>query len=194
MDLKNRRWLLLIVMPAIISIILMHYFSIFETSIFRTLGNDSITYRTPWERPRYFIMIPRFILLIYSMLLVLVIIPTSYYLISRKLEERLERNMRVISKLIQKSGSLSKTKLMEKDTKYIVLRFLNMNERKVLEKLMEEKGSILQSEINLVEGMTKLKTHRAVRDLERKGIIITETYGKTNRVILSKDIEEFMIK
>ena len=56
MDLKNRRWLLLIVMPAIISIILMHYFSIFETSIFRTLGNDSITYRTPWERPRYFIV------------------------------------------------------------------------------------------------------------------------------------------
>ena len=74
------------------------------------------------------------------------------------------------------------------------MKFLNLKEKKVLEKLIEKKGEVLQSEINLMEGMTKLKTHRAVKDLERKNIIKTETYGKTNRIILLEDIKELMIK
>jgi len=69
-----------------------------------------------------------------------------------------------------------------------------MGERKVVETLIGKKGEILQSEISRIEGMTKLKTHRAVRDLERKGIIKRESYGKTHRIILSKDIKELILK
>ena len=79
-------------------------------------------------------------------------------------------------------------KSMKLNNKEIIFRFLNLNERKVIKKLVESKGTVLQSEINLMEGMTKLKTHRAVRDLERKSIIKTEAYGKTNRIFLSKEI------
>jgi uncharacterized membrane protein len=102
--------------------------------------------------------------------------------------------MIVISKLIKKNNSVSTESITEKDNKNIILKFLNPSERKVIEKLIETKGSVLQSEISRAEGMTKLKTHRAVKDLERKGIIERESYGKTHRIILSKDIKDLMFK
>ena len=56
--------------------------------------------------------------------------------------------------------------------------------------LIENNGKVLQAEINRIEGMTKLKTHRTVKDMERKGIIKRESFGKTNRIILSDDIKD----
>jgi hypothetical protein len=61
-----------------------------------------------------------------------------------------------------------------------------------IEKIIENKGSVLQSEISRMEGMTKLKTHRAVKELERKGIVKLEQYGKTNRIILSEDVKDII--
>ena len=69
-----------------------------------------------------------------------------------------------------------------------------MSERKVVERLIEKKGDVLQSEISKMEGMNKLKTHRAVIDLERKGIIKRESYGKTHHITLSKDVKELILK
>jgi uncharacterized membrane protein len=43
-------------------------------------------------------------------------------------------------------------------------------------------------------GMTKLKTHRAVKELERKGVIKLEQYGKTNRILLRDDIKDIISK
>ena len=71
---------------------------------------------------------------------------------------------------------------------------LSSNERKVVEKIIENNGSVLQSEISRMENMTKLKTHRAVKELERKGVIKLEQYGKTNRIVLSDDIKEIISK
>jgi len=51
---------------------------------------------------------------------------------------------------------------------------------------------VLQSEISQIEGMNKLKTHRAIRNLELKGVIKTENFGKTKHVILSKDIKSML--
>jgi len=139
-------------------------------------------------------LIPAYVLWTSSILLIFAIVPTSYYFISRRLEEKLEKNMKIISKLISKNNLKLKKKSMKLNNKDIIFRFLNLNERKVIKKLVESKDTVLQSEINLMEGMTKLKTHRAVRDLERKSIIKTEAYGKTNRIFLSKEIKEFITK
>jgi predicted transcriptional regulator len=132
--------------------------------------------------------------LIPSVLLIVAIIPISYYFISQSLEKKLENNMIVISKLIKKNNSVSTKSPTEIGDKNIILKFLNPSERKVIERLIETKGNVLQSEISRIEGMTKLKTHRAVKDLERKGIIKRESYGKTHRIILSKDIKDLMSK
>ena len=62
--------------------------------------------------------------------------------------------------------------------------------KSAIQKLVEGKGIVLQSEISRMEGMNKLKTHRIIRDMEMKGVIKTENYGKTKRIILSKDIKD----
>lgn len=189
--LKNRRWLLLIGLPAIISILLIFLFSTFEAITYQTREGETIEYKVPLSSNA---LIPAYVLWTSSILLIFAIVPTSYYFISRKLEEKLEKNMKIISKLISKNNKKSKKESMKLNNKDIIFRFLNLNERKVIKKLVEKKGTVLQSEINLMEGMTKLKTHRAVRDLERKSIIKTEAYGKTNRIILSKEIKDFITK
>jgi len=188
---KNRRWLLLIAIPAIICIALIFFFSTFETHTYQTREGYPIVYREPLSSRA---LIPAYILWTSSILLIFAIVPISYYLISRKLEERLEKNIKLISKVIDKNNSASKKKTIKMDNKEIIFKFLNLNERKVLEKLIEREGIVMQSEINLIEGMTKLKTHRAVKDLERKSIIKTESYGKTNRITLSNEIKEFITK
>ncbi len=188
---KNRRWLLLIAIPATVCIALIFFFSTFETHTYQTHEGYPIVYREPLSSRA---LIPAYILWTSSILLIFAIVPISYYLMSRKLEERLEKNMKLISKVIDKNNSASKKKKMKMDNKEIIFKFLNLNEKKVLEKLIEREGIVMQSEINLIEGMTKLKTHRAVKDLERKSIIKTESYGKTNRITLSNEIKEFITK
>jgi uncharacterized membrane protein len=188
---KNRRWLLFIAIPAIVCIALIFFFSTFETHTYQTREGYPIVYREPLSSRA---LIPAYILWTSSILLIFAIVPISYYLVSRKLEERLEKNMKLISKVIDKNNSASKKKAIKMDNKEIIFKFLNLNERKVLEKLIEREGIVIQSEINLIEGMTKLKTHRAVKDLERKSIIKTESYGKTNRITLSNEIREFITK
>ncbi|MCW4032489.1 MAG: hypothetical protein NWF08_03745 [Candidatus Bathyarchaeota archaeon] len=188
---KNRRWLLFIAIPAIVCIALIFFFSTFETHTYQTREGHPIVYREPLSSRA---LIPAYILWTSSILLIFAIVPISYYLVSRKLEERLEKNMKLISKVIDKNNSASKKKAIKMDNKEIIFKFLNLNERKVLEKLIEREGIVMQSEINLIEGMTKLKTHRAVKDLERKSIIKTESYGKTNRITLSNEIREFITK
>jgi len=191
MVLKNRRWLLLIAILAIIGISFIFFYSTFEPITYRTREGSTIVYRSPLSTRA---LIPAYILWTSSVLFILAIVPISYYFISHRLEEKMERNMSIISKLITKKNLVSMKKKIKMDNKDIIFKFLNLNERKVLEKLVERKGTTLQSEINLMEGMTKLKTHRAVKELERKSIIKTETYGKTNRIILSEDIKEFITK
>jgi uncharacterized membrane protein len=185
---KNRKWLLISI-PAIIAFLIIFYFNIYEIEQYIPIRTDPrlgpnmmpmpipIQYRT-WISP---------------LLLIVAIVPISYYLLSKKLEN----NMKVILKIINKNGvnvanNLKAKGSTEISNKSTILKLLNFNERKVLEKLIERKGEVLQSEINRVEGMNKLKTHRAIRNLELKGVIKTEIYGKTKRIFLSKDIKNIL--
>jgi hypothetical protein len=191
MILKNRRWLWVIAIPALIGVSIIFFFSTFETFYYQTREGTMIIYRVPLSARA---LIPAYILWTSSILLIIAMVPILYYFISRKVEEKLDKNMRIISRLVNKNNLASSEKQKKMDNREIILKFLNLKEKKVLEKLIEKKGAALQSEINLMEGMTKLKTHRAVKDLERKNIIKTETYGKTNRIILLEDIKKLMIK
>jgi len=184
MDTGNRKWLIVISIPAIICILLIIFFSACEPSTNMPLWGRGAGSRT----------VPSYILWISLVLMIIVIIPISYYFLSARLDEKLEKNMKIISKLINKGDSISKTKSKEITEKNVILKFLNESEKKVLEKLIENRGTVLQSEISRMEGMTTLKTHRCVKDLERKGIIKTETHGKTNRIILTKDIKDILLK
>jgi len=196
MLMERRKWLLLISIIAGVSFFITLYISIFQTSQMIEPGEPAIIEPARPFEPFFRVRptIPIFILPVSSVLLIVAIVPISYYFVSKRLEEKLERKFDVITKLMKKNNSVSNKTPAEIDDKNIILKFLNAGERKVMETLIEKKGEILQSEISRMEGMTKLKTHRAVRDLERKGIIDTESHGKTNRIILSKDIKELVLK
>jgi uncharacterized membrane protein len=107
----------------------------------------------------------------------------------------MEKNLSAITKMVDhKVKSDVKKENLQTNNTGSILKLLNSNEKKVVEKIIENKGSALQSEIGRMEGMTKLKTHRAVKELERKGIVKLEQYGKTNKIILAKDIKEVILK
>jgi hypothetical protein len=141
-------------------------------------------------------MVPNYILWISLVVIIAITVPTSYFLISRNLEEKLKANMEIISNLVKKDEKINDDKNKEKDCKEngLFLKFLNSSERKVTEKIIENKGNILQSEISRIEGMTRLRAHRTLKELESKGIISLEKYGKTNRIILNKEIKNILFK
>lgn len=176
---RNRRWLLVLSALAIISLIVIYLSVFFETP-------PHTTGFSPGYRP-----VPIHSIFLSPLFLIIAIIPLSYYFIARKFEEKMESNLKAIFKLMNKNNI--KTKSFIQINKDAILRFLNLNERKVLEKLIDKNGETMQSEITRMEGMSKLKTHRAIKNLEIKGVIRAERHGKTKRIILSKDIKNMLI-
>jgi uncharacterized membrane protein len=85
-------------------------------------------------------------------------------------------------------GKIEKTKEIVKTDINIMLKLLNKDEGLIIEKLINSKGKVLQSEISRAEGLNKVKAHRILSRLRERGVIRLEKYGKTNLVYLSKDI------
>jgi predicted transcriptional regulator len=185
MNLKNIKILLPIPIIALIGILIIVWYSLFQDFTGYPMVEHGIC-------PR---MIPNYLLWLSLILMIFVTVPVSYYVISKKLEEKMEKSLNAIIKLVdQKIKSGSNGKNIGFNSNGNVLKLLNQNEKKVVEKIIENRGCVLQSEISKMKDMTKLKTHRAVRELERKGIVELEQYGKTNKISLTKDFEEIILK
>ena len=73
-----------------------------------------------------------------------------------------------------------------------ILKLLSGEERKVVRKILEGHGRIPQVEITYLEGYTKVKAHRILDSLERKGIVTKEALGKTRIVKLDKELYELL--
>jgi len=175
---NKKNLFILLLIPIILAIAVIFYFSVIHQPSTGTCQR----------------MVPIYILWISLVVIILIIVPTSYFLISKSLEEKLKNNMELISNIVKKEKNGNGIKKKEDNNNQLFLKFLNLTERKVVEKLIENKGITLQSEISRMEGMTRLKTHRAVKELERKGIIKIESFGKSNRIILTKDIKNIISK
>jgi uncharacterized membrane protein len=87
----------------------------------------------------------------------------------------------------------NKQKEIEKVTNALI-QFLNKEEKRVVEKILESNGKIMQSEISRMDGIGKLKSHRILQRLSDRGVIEIEKHGKTNIVKLSKNIKETLLK
>ena len=87
----------------------------------------------------------------------------------------------------------SKKNDLEKVTSTLI-QFLNKDEKKIVEKIIEENGKIYQSELSRIEGIGKLKSHRIIRRLEDRSVIEVEKHGKTNIIKLKKEIKETLLK
>ena len=137
----------------------------------------------------------------YTLLVVLAVVvallaPLSYYFMSKKVDKHLEENMKLISQIANTDSNDNQSGMqnVEKSCKTVILKFLNYNENRILKKLIENNGSVLQSEISRLPNMGKVKAHRVLKDMEIKGIISIEKYGKTNRITLSEDVKKLFLE
>jgi hypothetical protein len=67
----------------------------------------------------------------------------------------------------------------------VALRLLESDERNVVEILVKEGGSMLQKEISWKTGYSRVKTHRVLVRLIRRGVVTSDKYYNTNRITLS---------
>jgi len=66
-----------------------------------------------------------------------------------------------------------------------VLRVLNDDERKVIETLVAEGGTMLQKDIRWKTGLSRVKTHRILFRLGKRGIVSAKKYYNTNKITLA---------
>jgi len=71
-----------------------------------------------------------------------------------------------------------------------VLRVLNDDERKVIETLVSEGGTMLQKDIRYKTDLSRVKTHRILFRLAKRGIVSAEKYYNTNKITLANWLTE----
>ena len=86
-------------------------------------------------------------------------------------------------------GAVAETKIeaappTSDDKLEVALRLLDENERRVVEALVAEGGRMLQKDISINLGFSRVKTHRVVQSLLKRGLVTTEEHYNTNRVTL----------
>lgn len=91
------------------------------------------------------------------------------------------------------SGKLENSRKDLEKTVDALLQFLNKDEKAIVQKILDNKGKIFQSEISRIEGIGKLKSHRILQRLSDRGVIEIEKHGKTNIVRLAKNIGEAVL-
>jgi len=82
---------------------------------------------------------------------------------------------------------IQQEKSLDKNIK-IILNFLNDQEKKVIETLLENDGKVQQYELSHLPNLNKVKTHRILLNLEQKGVIHKEKLGKINKIVLNKEL------
>ena len=133
-------------------------------------------------------------LLIAFIIIICILTPVLYILISRNVKKQLKDNMNLITEIVDKNGNKPENKDPDKSSKILFLKFLNYGENQVIKKLIENNGTILQSEISRMSNMGKVRTHRIITELKKKEIITLEKYGKTNRINLTEDAKNVLLK
>lgn len=66
-----------------------------------------------------------------------------------------------------------------------VLRVLNEDERKVMEALVSEGGTMMQKDIRWKTSLSRVKVHRILFRLAKRGIVSAEKHYNTNKITLA---------
>ena len=92
----------------------------------------------------------------------------------------------VFPELSKKQSRKTTSLEVEKESVIVaVLRVLNDDERKVIETLAAEGGKMLQKDIRWKTGLSRVKTHRILLRLTKRGIVSAEKYYNTNKIKLA---------
>jgi len=100
-------------------------------------------------------------------------------------------------------GSLTYYFISEKYEKKIIkihhdvnltLKFLEGNERAIINSLISHKGELTQSEIAKETGLSRVKIFRCLKNLEQRKLITKRPKGMTNTIILNDEIKSVFSK
>ena len=79
--------------------------------------------------------------------------------------------------------------IVKKNTK-VLLDFLDFDEKKIIEKLLEENGKARQYELTHLTQLSKVRAHRAIKKLSSKNVVEVEKIGKVNTIKLKEEIKQ----
>ncbi len=116
-------------------------------------------------------MISQNFIWLFISLAIIFVVSLLYYLFSFKIEEKekcLCKNMEILNSILDK------------------------DEKKVLDRIVLNKGQMEQTKIS--EMYDKIKAHRVIKKLEEKGIIEVSRIGKTNVVKLNEELKKELVK
>lgn len=74
-----------------------------------------------------------------------------------------------------------------------LLNFLDKDERKIVKALIDSKGKMNQSDIDEKTGFHRVKVHRVLLKLIRKGLVVKEGNGKTNKIALCNELMNLFV-
>ncbi len=132
-------------------------------------------------------------LLIAFIITLCIVIPVLYLVMTRIVKKHVEDKMKLITEIVDTNGKETTSQNPDISSKTLLLKFLDYGENQVIKKLIENNGTILQSEISRMPNMGKVKSHRIIADLKRKEIITLENYGKTNRITLTEEAKHVLL-
>ena len=72
----------------------------------------------------------------------------------------------------------------------VAMRLLEPDEKRVMEAVVAAGGSMLQKEISHEIGFSRVKTHRVLVRLIRRGVVTAEKYYNTNRIEIAGWLKE----
>jgi len=93
----------------------------------------------------------------------------TYYLTFIKMEESKEKRSEIISTLLE---------------------ILQSDEKEIIKMLLENKGEVLQSKIS--RSLGKVKAFRVIESLMKRGVVVKEPYGKTNKIKLNEKFKNIL--
>jgi predicted transcriptional regulator len=129
-----------------------------------------------------------------GIMLVFGIITIAIYGMYIGFEHNFDKNLKIISKVVEDNAISSSKQIKDVNMNDMILNLLNDNERKIVKKLTTQNSASLQSEISRMDNMGKVKSHRTIKDLTRKGIVSVEKMGNTNYIHLTEDVRKLLLE
>ena len=114
-----------------------------------------------------------------SIVLIVIMVAFGLYIFFFGKEEKVVTNVIEVKEHIQ-------PKKLTKENYQEVINQLSNDEKIVFEKIIDEQGSLFQSDIVNKTGLTKVKITRVLDKLEGKGLIERKRRGMSNVVILKR--------
>jgi len=90
------------------------------------------------------------------------------------------------------ASELKKQRKESKEYLNAALQFMEPIERQVVEFLLKKNGLSTQADVSRLQGMSRVKAHRVVHDLESRGLIDVVPHGKVRELRLKENITELL--